>query len=83
MDHEGVLGADALTTFEALKLKLATALLMNLHKLFIIVHNHEVDLKFFSFLETLATPEAVVYHPLPTLEVHLDSWLLINQINYL
>ena len=31
MDHEGVLGAEALTTFEALKLKLATALLVNLN----------------------------------------------------
>ena len=47
MDHEGVLGAEALTTFEALKLKLATALLVNLNKFLIIVHNHEVYLQFF------------------------------------
>ena len=82
MDHEGMLGAETLTTFEALKFKLATALLVNLNKFLIIVHNHEVYLQFFFVLETLATPKAVVYHPLPTLEVHLDSWLLINQINY-
>ena len=81
MDHEGVLGAEALAIFEALKLKLATALLVNLHKFFIIVHNHEVYLQFFFVLETLATPKAVVYHPLPTLEVYLDSWVLIHQIN--
>ena len=77
-----MLGAETLTTFEALKLKLATALLVNLNKFLIIVHNHEVYLQFFFVLETLATPEVVVYHQLPTFEVHLDSWLLINQINY-
>ena len=81
MDHEGVLGTKALATFKALKLKLATSLLVNLNNFLIIVHNHEVYLQFFLALKTLATLEAVMNHPLATPEVHLDSWLLINQRN--
>ena len=73
MDHEGVLGVKTLATFEALKLKLGTALLMDLNNFLIIVHNHEMYLQIFFLFETLATLEAVGNHPLPTLKVHPDS----------
>ena len=62
-----MLGAKALATFKALKLKLGTALLVNLNNFLIIVHNHEVYLQIFFVFETLVTLEAVGNHPLPTL----------------
>ena len=66
MDHQGVLGAEALTTFEALKLKLATALLVVLNMVLITMHDHEVYLQIFLVAEALATLETIVDQPLPT-----------------
>ena len=77
MHHEGVFGAKAIATLKALKLKMSTALLVILNMALFIVHYHEVHLHLLFVFEALATLETIVNKPLPTLDFHLESWVLI------
>ena len=76
MYHEGVVGAKALATLKALKLKTSTAVLVILNMTLITVYFHEVHLHLLFIFEALATLETIVNKPLPTLEFHLESWVL-------
>ena len=77
MHHEGVVGAKALATLKTLKLKTSTALLVIVNMALITVPYHEVPLHLFFAFEALATLKTIVNKPLPTLEFHLESWVLI------
>ena len=76
MYHEGVVGAKALATLKALKLKISTAVLVILNMTLITVYFHEAHLHLLFIFEALATLETIVNKPLPTLEFHLESWVL-------
>ena len=76
MYHEGVVGAKALATLKALKLKISTAVLVILNMALITVHYHEVHLHLLFVFEALATLKTIMNKPLPTLEFHLESWVL-------
>ena len=76
MYHEGVVGAKALATLKALQLKISTAMLVILNMTLITVYYHEVPLHLLFVFEALATLETIVNKPLPTLDFHLESWVL-------
>ena len=76
MYHQGVVGAKALATLKALKLKISTAVLVVLNMTLIRVYYHKVHLHLLFIFEALATLETIVNKPLPTLEFHLESWVL-------
>ena len=75
MYHEGVVGAEALATLKALRLKISTAVLVILNMALITVHYHEVHLHLLFVFEALATLKTIVNKPLPTLEFHLEPWI--------
>ena len=72
-----MVGAKALATHKALKLKISTAVLVILNMTLITVYFHEVHLHLLFIFEALATLETIVNKPLPTLDFHLESWVLI------
>ena len=74
---EGVVGAKALATLKALKLKISTAVLVILNMTLITVYYHEVHLHLLFVFEALAILKTIVNKPLPTLEFHLESWILV------
>ena len=76
MYHEGVVGAKALATLKALKLKISTEVLVIQNMALITVQHHEVHLHLLFVFEALATLETIVNKSLPTLEFHLESWVL-------
>ena len=67
MYHEGVVGAKALATLKALKLKISTAVLVILNMTLITVYYHEVHLHLLFVFEALATLETIVNKPLQLL----------------
>ena len=76
MYHEGVVGAKALATLKALKLKISTAVLVILNMALITVHYHEVHLHLLFVFEALTKLETIVNKLNPTLEFQLESWIL-------
>ena len=77
MYHEGVVGAKALATLKALKLKISTAVLVILNMALIRVQYHEVHLHLLFVFEAFDTLKTIVNKPLLTLEFHLESWVLV------
>ena len=71
-----MVGAKALATLKALKLKISTAVLLILNMTLITLYFHEVHHHLLFIFEALATLETIVNKPLPTLEFHLESWVL-------
>ena len=69
--------AKALVTLKALKLKISAAVLVILNMTLITVQYHEVHLHLLFVFEALATLKSIVNKPLPTLEFHLESWVLV------
>ena len=63
-----MVGAKALATLKALKLKISTAVLVILNMALITVHYHEVHLHLLFVFEALATLETIVNKSLPTLK---------------
>ena len=72
-----MVGAKAIATLKALKLKMSTALLVILNMALFKLHYDEVHLRLLFVFEALATLETIVNKPLPTLDFHLESWVLI------
>ena len=77
MYHQGVVGAKALATLKALKLKISAAVLVILNMALITVQYREVQLHLLFVFEALAILKTIVNKPLPTLEFHLESWVLV------
>ena len=69
--------AKALVTLKALKLKISAAVLVILNMALITVQYHEVHLHLLFVFEELAILKIIVNKPLPTLEFHLESWVLV------
>ena len=71
-----MVGAKALATLKALKLKISSAVLVILNMTLITVYYHEVHLHLLFVFEALATLETIVNKLLLTFEFHLESWVL-------